>query len=110
MEIRQEVLRAMLKYPKGFAFKDRLYICKDMLLCAKRALSYRYMEFADMLFFYHSKYYFPLPRPPYLYCYAIIRNNLIIFHRESPFEINNKKSRYDNLLRRWIICEKISQS
>ena len=110
MEIRQEVLRAMLKYEKGFAFKDRLYVCRDMLLCAKRALSYRYMEFADMLFFYHSQHYFPLPRPPYLYCYAMIYSNLIIFHREIPFEINNKKSRYDTTLRRWIICEKISQS
>ena len=108
MEIRQEVLRAMLKYPRGFAFKDRLYICRDILTCAKRALSYRYREFADMLFFYHSNYFFPLSRPPYLYCYAIICNSMIIFHRESPFEINDKKSRYDTTLRRWIICEKIT--
>lgn len=108
MEIREEILKTMVRYEKGFAFRDRLYICKDMLLCTKRALSYRYREFTDMLFFYRSKYYFPLPRPPYLYCYAIICNNLIVFHRESPFEINNKKSRYDRTLRRWIICEKIT--
>lgn len=109
MEVSKGVMEAMLKYPRGFAFRDRVFPCKDILSCAKRALSYRYYHFQDMLFFYHSGYFFPLERPSYLYCYAIVCGNLIVFHREIPFEINSEQSYYDKTLRRWVVCLKIKK-